>query len=448
MVFERNKKIKTSVELSVLESYFSANEKCKTVCKAPAKALYFHPDGEVTPCCLTKGKYSYGKYPVQSIAEILKSESRKKHKQYLANNNLSLGCDVCENNLKIGNYTGVMAYNYKDFKLKSKTISRIDFELSHKCNFDCIMCERNKTDCNTIYGEGFLNEIMPFLRDLKYANFIGGEPFIIDIYYKIWDFIIGNNPNCIITVQTNASIISPRIKNLLSHPNFLVVLSLDAIDEEKYSIIRKNGNLKTFNENFRFFNAAMKNKGSKLQISVCPMRINRNDITDIIRFCNDNECKIYFNYVEYPDYLSFKQTPAKYLDSLVNYYRNELQDFKQETDNERENFEAFNGFINLLEYWYRESLDWEANAVTVSKADIISLLKEKVNPDYLDVLLNALINAPHNWLIHNKQYELISTFDFNNAIEELIQNGLLFEEVVIKAQSFLNLNRIINITDE
>ena len=119
-----------------------------------------------------------------------------------------------------------------------------NFELSNICNLECVMCNgdysslirknREKRDELAIpYDEKFLlqlEEYIPFLEEVK---FYGGEPFLIELYYGIWEKIIRLNPAVRISVQTNATVLNRRVNEVLSKTNFHINVSLGLASEKQ-----------------------------------------------------------------------------------------------------------------------------------------------------------------------------------------------------------------------
>jgi MoaA/NifB/PqqE/SkfB family radical SAM enzyme len=76
----------------------------------------------------------------------------------------------------------------------------MEFELSNECNLECVMCNgyfsssirknREKLPASVSpYNDQFVDELDQFIPHLTDAKFLGGEPFMIDIYLKIWERI-------------------------------------------------------------------------------------------------------------------------------------------------------------------------------------------------------------------------------------------------------------------
>ncbi|HOE03839.1 MAG TPA: radical SAM protein [Bacteroidales bacterium] len=340
-----------------------------------------------------------------------------------------------------------MARTYSSLKIKFDKIRRIDFELSEFCNLDCIMCERDKSDKKSLYGINFVSELLPLIPNLQYAFFFGGEPFMIPIYYDLWDSIIRLNPACKIIVQTNGNVMNARIERLLLHPGFLVAMSLDSLNDEKYDQIRKNGSLRTFMENFELFNNAMKKKSQTMQISACPMRINWKEIPALVEFCNKNACRIFFNHVEFPDYLNLKNIPSGFLKIIIQYLKSQHR-MEGKTDIEAENSRAFSGLLQLLEYWLSQSLVWESQAVKITKHEVYEIMRNSFESSNEHFINEILKDAPGEWLIDERSQSKIKNIDFKNELQSLLNHNITIENIVLKARSLFKLNRLSNIIYE
>ena len=417
MLFNNN--IKPSVSGEILNQYFQDYGFRKPICNAPGSSLYFFPDGEVGACCLNKTYYSYGHYPDDSINKIIRSKERKKHRKYLINNNFSLGCRECEENLNSGNFGGLLLNGLKNIR-DGKRITKMDFELSHLCNFNCIMCHKDDNLVDTVYGDRFLDEIRPYLLTIKFATFIGGEPFLIPVYYKIWHIIMTQNKNCRMTVHTNGSILNEKIMNLARHPNFYIDLSLDSLREGIYSLIRKGGELSKTLKNFYFFNDCMKEKNHTMEISVCPMRLNWKEIPALVEFANHNQCSIFFNHVHHPSYLSLKYLHSSHLIAITEYYKHVLADLPDTTPLQTENRNRFNGLLNLLINWQYDASQVENDTLKICKDEIIGYLKPFRNEfdDLIQVVTGVL---PETRTVTKRKYKEIHEFDFFRGLTGIMR---------------------------
>ncbi len=86
-----------------------------------------------------------------------------------------------------------------------------------------------------------VDQLEEFIPHLKEAKFLGGEPFLIDIYYKIWDKIIELNPSVKITITTNGTVFNKRVQEILEKLDCNIIMSIDAFNKTTYESIRIQG---------------------------------------------------------------------------------------------------------------------------------------------------------------------------------------------------------------
>jgi MoaA/NifB/PqqE/SkfB family radical SAM enzyme len=183
-----------------------------------------------------------------------------------------------------------------------------EFELSNHCNLECIMCggkwssaiRKNREKLPPLkspYNADFVNQIRDFLPELSRANFLGGEPFLISVYYDIWEGIIDVNPDIEVAITSNGTILNKRAKAIVQKlKRCKVTLSIDSLRKETWESIRFNGNFEELEENIDWLL-----KQRKLaSFSVCPMVQNWKEMPEIMAFCEQNDLDIYFNIVYGP----------------------------------------------------------------------------------------------------------------------------------------------------
>jgi MoaA/NifB/PqqE/SkfB family radical SAM enzyme len=198
--------------------------------------------------------------------------------------------------LEAGNYHGVRARYYDEFApntlgprlnyLKQSLGGAVpyprvmEFELSNTCNLECIMCNgyfsssirKNREHLPPIespYNDKFVDELDEFIPHLTDAKFLGGEPFMIDIYLSIWERIRKLNPNIRIHITTNGTFLNNRIKDLLEGLKAGIILSIDSVNKETYPKIRVNGSYDKVMENLEYFRDYTKRKSTFLSMAAC-----------------------------------------------------------------------------------------------------------------------------------------------------------------------------------
>jgi hypothetical protein len=156
---------------------------------------------------------------------------------------------------------------------------------------------------STPYNDAFIDDIRPYARNLEVIKLLGGEPFATPIYYKLIDMLYEINKKIEIVITTNGSIFNQRIRNILERGQHIsLCFSIDSLDENTYSFIRKNGNLKNVLSNF-YSIKDIENQGTRIidAVAFCPMIQNWREIPNMIQFCQQNSgLKLHFNHVTGP----------------------------------------------------------------------------------------------------------------------------------------------------
>jgi MoaA/NifB/PqqE/SkfB family radical SAM enzyme len=273
------------------------------LCLAPWVSINFTIDGFANVCCLNrktavdiKGK---------TINEIWQSEEFRKLRKSVAKGNLSYDCAVCKEQIDGGNFTGVKAISYDPFYPANPERPKVmEFCLDNTCNLACTMCnsvlsstirkKQNLPDFVPKYDDDFVQQLEEYIPFLESVVFSGGEPFLTPIYFKIWEKIIAIKPNLIISVVTNGTTLNSKIKNLLERGRFKINVSLDSVDKNTYESIRQNATFERVMENFAWFQDYGARKNLSVNIPVCVLTLNWQNIPDIIRFANEKDVSINF----------------------------------------------------------------------------------------------------------------------------------------------------------
>ena len=150
------------------------------------------------------------------------------------------------------------------------------------------------------YGAKFVEELKEFIPHLHEARFNGGEPFLIKIYWEIWDLILSINPKITIVIATNGTVLNERVKDYLQRGNFNINLSIDGMSADTYNKIRINGDINKVLENFKWFRDFCHTHQRTLCVMVNPMRQNWYEMADLANFCNENNVNIWYNTITRP----------------------------------------------------------------------------------------------------------------------------------------------------
>ena len=313
-----------------LQKYNRQRSHSSRLCYAPFHSLAFYQDGRATACCFNR-EHTLGRYPAQSIQQIWQGEAAVRLRQAVQQHNLDLGCFDCKRHLLTGNYSGVKALNYDYLGAANAPHGfplLIDFLLDNACNLECQMCsgvysssirknrERLPADA-VVYDERFIEELGAFIPYLKWANFSGGEPFLITAYHAIWDKIAALNPDILCGVTTNGTVLNARVKDWLQKLRFHLSISIDSLNKQRFETIRKNASLERVLENFTYFRDYAHAQGTAITINMTVMVSNWMDVPDMVRFASENGAQIYFTNVWQPPAYALWNKPAATLADIA-----------------------------------------------------------------------------------------------------------------------------------
>ncbi|HNE93379.1 MAG TPA: radical SAM protein [Chitinophagaceae bacterium] len=441
----------------------------KEICFAPKSSMIFSFDGNVYLCCENKS-YPIGNILQTSLHEIWFGQKRKWLDNEINNNyNLSNGCSSCERKIKHQEYTLALAqtfdlYNHSE---KSSYPSRLDFEIHNTCNLECVMCggiysssiqaNRNKMPAiKILYDENFVQQLDEFIPYVKYINLIGGEPTLIKVYYDIMEKVNEHNPKCVIHLQTNASTLNAKFKNILDRGNFQIGISVDALIKEKVETIRKNIVFEEFMEHVNFYIALYKKNKIKLTINTCPMPENWSDVLDVIDFCNQHKLPIFFCIVNAPYYSSFESSSIEFINEIVLSYDNHLKRLSKRNYFEINNYNRLRDLIQQIRGYIpiiKQNDELKSQYINESFEDLLQVYKERLfkymeyaDKEYLinlvldffnqkikslnekqkkDVLLIMIVSVRESFYVSNAEENLKWSKEFiNTLIFSYLRNDL------------------------
>lgn len=372
------------------------------LCHAPFQSLYFGRDGKVTACCYNRNVI-LGSYPKQNLLDIWQGEVVQKMRAEISEATFATGCDYCGNQLEAGNFGGLHARSFDHYALKNptnfttnknwlkgkvagfykkmqqisfsfkkkllqdNTISQpfpraLEFELSNLCNLECAMCfgefsssiRKNRENLPALpmyYDEDFVQQLEIFIPHLREAKFFGGEPFLVPIYYEIWERIMELNPATTIHITTNATILNEKVKRVLEKLNVVLILSIDSFQKETYEKIRVNAQFERVMEHLDYFEKVAKQKQTPFSIAVCPTIHNWKEIPAMVQRCNESSFYIYFNTVWFPFELSLRSLPDSVLQEIIIHYEDFIKNSNCIHSIGKHNFNILNGLIQQLKKW-------------------------------------------------------------------------------------------------
>jgi molybdenum cofactor biosynthesis enzyme MoaA len=336
-----------------------------------------------------------GKYPEQSIHDVWFGSKIVKLRKYISHNDLSQGCNECARRLEnhLFGLTGAYQYDYLAKANLNSYPAMLDFEISNICNLECVMClgenssairakRDNLPPCQQHYDLHFVEQIREFAPHLKEARFSGGEPFLIPLYYQLWEMLLEVNPGIEISVLTNATVLNERIKKMLGKGNFRISVSFDSFHKATYEKIRRNADFDDAFGNLQFYHSYAKDKGYDLDLNVCPMPYNWKEIPSMIRYCNEKNILLNFHTVVFPPSESLWAAGSELLKEISAFMRTESIESNSEIAGR--NLSTYEHFKEQITQWISKAVSFETNKAEwqhYDEASLVELLDETLPSD-------------------------------------------------------------------
>lgn len=362
-MFNFGKKDRFTPSRKILDAYRAVRADTSTphLCNAPFRSLLFIPTGEMMVCHYNRG-YQLGKYPNNSIEEVWQGDKLKALRNCITNHDLSAGCQACFYDLSIKNFRALGASKYDFIPANGPGFpSLMEFQLSNTCNLECVMCSgeyssgiranrEKEAPYISPYDDDFVNTLKIFIPHLKKAYFTGGEPFIIPIYRKIWQLILGLNPDIEINISTNAFALDDDIKTLIEKGRFNFTVSIDSLHPEHYENIRKNARFARVMENIAYLRNYSERHQRVFSVKFIVIRQNMHDIPELFNYFNEQQVQLFPKLVDLPYKYSLLSLTSDTLENILNEYQK--PSFSSDTVLKEFNLNRFGNMTKTLTGWY------------------------------------------------------------------------------------------------
>jgi MoaA/NifB/PqqE/SkfB family radical SAM enzyme len=445
------KKKKQSIKFSdkeipkrILRRYNDTRQKehRRFICNAPFTSLRFNLKGQVLVCCYNR-TYVLGNYPFDSLKAIWEGDKLKELQRNIKERKLNLGCQICREQIVNEYFSSVKTKLYDDLMPIKDFPLLLEFELENTCNLECIMCngevsskirekEGNNSISKKIYDRRFLEIIKPYLSNIQRANFIGGEPFLIPMYYEIVNEILTVNSGAIIHFSTNGTILNDRIRILLEKGNFEISMSVDSINKQTYEEIRRNASFELTFFNLKYFHDYCKRKNTNFCIWVCPLTVNRFEIPEIFEYFNRMNVSVYLNSVMDPQNLRIANLEMEELERLKNYYKSFV--FISKTKVSLGNHSRFNDFVNQIDEYIEDKkniLEFlkDYQDIEQIRSFMMSKLEPYVKECNEELSINLILDYDE---VNEKINEILRVFNDIGSLHEILVsfNYYATEEIV------------------
>lgn len=337
----------------------------KLLCYVPFSSLTISWQGRIYACTYNRN-ILVGQYPQDRLRDIWFGDRIRKLRDHIEHDDLSYGCQHCRYFLEKKKFTGLKPQSFDKYHdYAAYQYPRVmEFEMSNKCNLECIMCNGNTSSAirqnrdklpalPMPYDDAFIEQLREFVPHLREAKFFGGEPFLIPSYFQIWDLMMELNPTINIFAITNGTVLTDKIKNLLARGQFEIAVSIDSIQKDRYETIRKNADFETVMRNLDYFNAYTQSRGHKMSLSFTTQMANWDELPQVIDFCNRKDIVFFNSFLTAPHDLSLIYQPSEKLSEIYSYLSGHT--LPSGTELERYNKSCFDDYLKYIQYYQHKN---------------------------------------------------------------------------------------------
>lgn len=292
-------------------------------------ALSFDMTGAVSVCAFTRAT-PLGRVGETPLVEMWRGVRIQRLRDAVEQDDLVHACSRCAEEIVGGNLHGALAVGFDQFPAQRlpEWPTRMEFALSTRCNLQCVMCSGEFSSAirtrreglpplKDHYGDDFLDELDPFLHHLEQARFLGGEPFLAEINFRIWERMIDLGLMVDCNVTTNGTCWTPRVQRVLDELPFSVGISIDGATKETVERIRMGASYDQVMQNLRRFISYRDRTGASVSLTFCLMVQNAHEFVDYLLMAEDLGCQVYVNTVRQPPEHSLYQLPIDQLRLVV-----------------------------------------------------------------------------------------------------------------------------------
>lgn len=305
------------------------------VCAAPFVTMEFGPYGLVQACC-ANALYPVGDVRRQGLREIWEGRRNAALRDALSAGDVGPGCGVCRYRLE--HTPGELPRDYYDqFGYSGGPApewpSILTFSLHNTCNLQCVMCGgdesstiRSRRDhlppLPHVYDDRFFEELVPFLEHCDFADFIGGEPFLVREHQRVWDLLMEMDRPVRCSATTNGTVWNERVEQILDRLDFQLTVSVDGVTRETFEAIRVGASFDEVYRNIDRFRRYTAERGRPFGLSWSLVRQNAHEFPAMLRWAEERGIPVKVQTVMEPEF-GVQALPTDELRRVVDAYRRE-----------------------------------------------------------------------------------------------------------------------------
>ncbi len=293
-----------------------------SLCYAPHSSLYFDVRGGVRVCCHNHQNL-VGNIREQSLDEIWNSPTLLAMRAALERYEFGNGCDFCRFQTAEGEFSNAAMLRFDRFPVSRSHLwpLQMEFSIANTCNLECVMCRGQWSSAirarrerlpplPRLYQDAFFQQLEPYLQHTRRLRFLGGEPFLITEYYRIWDMLVNAGITVPCHVTTNGTQYDARIEKVLDKLPFGFAVSLDGVSRKTVESIRVNAVFSELMENARRFREYARARQTDFSLTFCLMRLNWQEFAEYCALGDSWDCSVAVNTVVQPPEFGIYTLPA------------------------------------------------------------------------------------------------------------------------------------------
>ena len=330
----------------------------RSLCYAPYTSLYFDTRGDVRVCC-HNWSHKVGNVAQDSIEEMWKSARLVNIRDAVRAYDFSQGCSYCEWQIGSRNFVNLSITKWDRLPVPTPDPEwplQMEFSISNTCNLECVMCNGGLSSAIRAhreklpplpnpYSDAFFEELRQYLPHLMTAKFLGGEPFLQEHCFRIWDMLIEDTVQLPCHVTTNGTVLNARVERVLDNLPVGISVSLDGVTKATIESIRVGARYDALQRNLSRFRDYSRARKTSFGLTFCLMRQNWHELGDFCLFADDMGCPVFVNSVRKPPEMSLYTLPVDELREIVGVMDRQQADLLPKL---RQNRRVFTGQMQLL----------------------------------------------------------------------------------------------------
>jgi 4-hydroxybenzoate polyprenyltransferase len=137
-----------------------------------------------------------------------------------------------------------------------------------------------------------ISEVVPeeldrMIRRARAVQFISEEdPFRVEAFYPLWEYMIRIKRSCLIEVSTSALELDERARHIIGKGLFRITVPLETLQKERFEKLHPESDHERFMEHLAFLESYSRKENIPLHLQIALTRDNWKEWPDMVDFCS------------------------------------------------------------------------------------------------------------------------------------------------------------------